>query len=97
MKINPVSLNQLPVGGKDKVQSDNMAESFKDMLNTALDKVNKIQHSADNTITKFSTGQIEDIHQVMAAVEEANLALKLTVQIRNKILDSYREIMRMQV
>jgi flagellar hook-basal body complex protein FliE len=97
MKVNPIATSHLPIGNKGNAASENMAESFKDMLNTALDKVNKVQTSADQAIQKFSTGQIEDIHQVMTAVEEANLALRLTIQIRNKILDSYREIMRMQV
>jgi flagellar hook-basal body complex protein FliE len=95
MKIDPISTRQVPL--LEKAPAANMAESFKEMLTDALDKVNKVQHSADQAIQKFSTGQIEDVHQVMAAVEEANLALKLTVQIRNKLLESYREIMRMQV
>jgi flagellar hook-basal body complex protein FliE len=96
MKINPLSHNGLsPVKGNGR--PENLVDSFKDLLNNALDKVNRIQQQADATINKFSTGEIEDIHQVMIAVEEANLALKLTIQVRNKILESYREIMRMQV
>lgn len=97
MKVNPLAQSNLPVGDKLQVRQENLADSFKDMLSDALTKVNGIQQSADTAIKKFSTGEVEDIHEVMIKVEEANLALKLTIQIRNKILESYREIMRMQV
>lgn len=96
MKINPLTQTGLGMA-KGNGKPENLVDSFKDLLNNALDKVNRIQHQADTTISKFSTGEIEDIHQVMIAVEEANLALQLTIQVRNKILESYREIMRMQV
>ena len=84
MKIDPISTRQITL--PDKAPAANMAESFKEMLTDALDKVNKVQHSADQAIQKFSTGQIEDIHQVMAAVEEANLHLPLTAYLRVAIV-----------
>ena len=97
MNIDRIAGGVLPKGVSENVRRDDLADSFKDLLSNALDKVNRVQHNADAAIKKFSTGEIEDIHQVMIAVEEANLALKLTIQIRNKILESYQEIMRMQV
>jgi flagellar hook-basal body complex protein FliE len=72
-------------------------EQFKEMLYDAIDNVSDLQRNADELMTKLATGEAEDLHQVMIAVEKVNLALQLTLQIRNKMLEAYQEIMRMQV
>jgi flagellar hook-basal body complex protein FliE len=72
-------------------------EEFKEMLYDAIDTVSDLQRNADELMTKLAIGETQDIHQVMIAVEEVNLALQLTLQIRNKMLEAYQEIMRMQV
>lgn len=82
--------------GKSTVKNDSTM-SFKDMLAQALDTVNNLQLNADLMAQKVATGEITDIHQVLMAVEEVNLGLQLTMQIRNKIIEAYQEIMRMQV
>lgn len=71
--------------------------SFKELLASAVETVNDLQMNADRMTRKLATGEVKDIHSVMIAVEEANIALELTVQIRNKVVDAYQEIMRMQV
>jgi flagellar hook-basal body complex protein FliE len=45
----------------------------------------------------FAAGRTDNIHQVMIAAEKSDIALQFTMQIRNKILDAYNEIMRMQI
>jgi flagellar hook-basal body complex protein FliE len=71
--------------------------SFKDMLAQALDTVNNLQINADRMAQKLATGEAKDIHEVLMAVEEVSVGLQLTMQIRNKIIEAYQEIMRMQV
>ncbi len=71
--------------------------SFKDMLAQALDTVNNLQINADRMAQKLATGEAKDIHEVLMAIEEVNIGLQLTMQIRNKIIEAYQEIMRMQV
>lgn len=73
------------------------APSFKDMLAQALDTVNNLQINADHMAQKLATGEAKDVHEVLMAVEEVNVGLQLTMQIRNKIIEAYQEIMRMQV
>ncbi|HHX74335.1 MAG TPA: flagellar hook-basal body complex protein FliE [Firmicutes bacterium] len=70
---------------------------FAGMLKDALGEVNKLQVKADEAALQLANGQAEDVHQVMIAVEQAMLAMQLTVQIRNKILEAYQEIARMQI
>jgi flagellar hook-basal body complex protein FliE len=71
--------------------------SFSDYLSDALNKVNDYQVQSQEANEKLATGEISDIHSVMIAGEKAELTLQLTLAIRNKIMDAYSEIMRMQV
>jgi len=77
----------------DKVAGGNFAAQ----LNEALNEVNALQVKADDMATKLALGQIDDIHQVTIAMEKATLSLQLAVQVRNKMVEAYQEISRMQV
>ncbi len=72
-------------------------ENFTDVLNNALNQVVNDVKSADDLSNKLATGDVKDLHQVMIAMEKADLGVQLTVQVRNKIVEAYQEIMRMQV
>lgn len=87
----------ITTGDVNKTKSNNPIGSFKDVFSDALNKVNDLQNNADDMKVKLATGEVNDIHTVMIASEKASLALQLTVQIRNKLVDAYQEIMRMQV
>jgi len=70
---------------------------FEDMLKESLDKVNTLQGEADKSIEGIVTGKGTDLHNTMIAIEKADLSFNLMVQVRNKLLAAYEEIMRMQV
>tara|TARA_Y100000588_G_scaffold224907_1_gene238840 strand:- start:96 stop:413 length:318 start_codon:yes stop_codon:yes gene_type:complete len=71
--------------------------SFADTLAQSLDKVNKLQKEADVAIQDFATGDTRNIHETMIAVSKADVAFRLTMQVRNKMVEAYQEVMRMQV
>lgn len=71
--------------------------SFGEYLNTALMKVTELENQADQLKEDFALGKNDNIPEVLIAGEKANVALQFTMQIRNKILDAYSEIMRMQI
>jgi len=71
--------------------------SFAQVFEKALGEVDALQKRAEAMSQAYATGQVQDLHQVMIALEEASLALQLTLQVRNKLLDGFQEIMRMQV
>lgn len=54
-------------------------------------------HSADAAVRRLAAGEGEDLHRVMLQLEKAKLSLSLTVQVRNRLLESYQEVMRMQI
>lgn len=88
----------LPPGGQEKQEKappENL--SFAQILAQQLDQVNIAQIKADETTKQFLAGNIQDVHQVMIAAQEAKITLQLAVEIRNKIIEAYQEISRMPV
>lgn len=73
------------------------AHSFSELMRTSFDQVNEYQHEADRAVNELVAGRSKNIHETMLTIERADTSLKLMTQVRNKILDAYREIMRMQV
>jgi|GEM_PF-1503887 len=76
----------------DKSQS----ESFKNVLSNALQEVDGLQKKAEEIVFEFSAGRVENVHDVMVALEKADLGLKMAVEVRNKLMDGYREIMNLR-
>lgn len=98
MAVNSIqNMNtMMPLASKAaKVSQDNIAISFTDFFSQALDKVNELQKQSQQQTEDFAVGKTDNIHQVLIAAEKADVALQMTLQIRNKILDAYNEIMRM--
>ncbi len=72
-------------------------KTFSDVLRKSVETVNQDQVEANKAIGELVAGRTKNIHETMLTIERADTSLKLMMQVRNKILDAYREIMRMQV
>lgn len=72
-------------------------ESFGNLLTNAIENLNRLDNTASQAVAKLAAGEDVDIHQVMIAVQEADIAFQLALQVRNKLVDAYHEVMRMQV
>jgi len=72
------------------------APKFDEMLKGFLTDVNHMQNYADESIQKMVAGEIKDVHQVMLAVGEAKVAFNLMLEIRNKTMDAYNELIKMR-
>ncbi len=72
------------------------APNFGEMLTGFLTDVNHMQNYADQSIQKVMSGEIKDVHQVMLAMGEAKVAFNLMLEIRNKTLEAYNELIRMR-
>lgn len=72
-------------------------KGFGNYLKDALKEVNRLETQADTLTKRLAAGDNVDIHDVMIATEKANIALQLTLQVRNKAVEAYNEIMRMQI
>jgi flagellar hook-basal body complex protein FliE len=62
-----------------------------------VNKVNDLQVKADSAIQQLATGEAKNLHEVMLAVEKSGVSFQFLTQVRNKALEAYQEIMRMQV
>ncbi len=72
-------------------------QSFKELLTDSIKRVNEMQLEADQAINRLATGETENIAEVMTAVEKADLAFRLLMQIRNKLVEAYEEIRQMRI
>lgn len=70
---------------------------FTDRLSTAVQQVNALQQGANTQAELIATGQTQDLQQAVVAIEKADLALELTVQVTQKAVQAYQEISRLQV
>jgi flagellar hook-basal body complex protein FliE len=70
---------------------------FKSLLAGAIDRVEKSQNQAAQSVDRYLSGESEDLHTTALATQRAELALDMFVQTRNKVVAAYQEIMRMQM
>jgi flagellar hook-basal body complex protein FliE len=78
---------------KDKGSNLSFPQVFKEMVQNT----NDLESQAAQIAEKFALGEVTDIHEVMIAAEEAGVALNLVMEIRNKLIEAYQEMMRMPV
>lgn len=92
-----IAAPKIDVGELDSTYKTSSNMSFSEMLTQSLKDVNNLQMEANKAMEKLATGQTKDIHETMLAAEHAELAFKTMNQVRMKVLDAYKEIMRMQI
>jgi flagellar hook-basal body complex protein FliE len=73
------------------------AGSFQAVLSEAIGRVNQFQENSQNAIEKFLSGEDEEVHKVALATQQAELSFDLFLQMRNKVVSAYQEVMRMQM
>lgn len=103
--IQPIQMPAFPVAPPVTPVADTAAHvasevaptSFKDLLKGALQDLNASQLNGTNAMKELATGEAKNLHEVVLAMEQAGLTLQYAVQIRNKMLEAYQEIIRMQV
>ncbi len=71
--------------------------NFGEMLENSLKQVNKIQIDSENMKKELALGKVDNLHDVSIASEKANIALQVTMSVRGKVVEAYKEIMRIQI
>lgn len=96
MNVNGIGINSI---GKmtGTGNANDAGGSFKDIMENQMDKLNQSQINADQMTEAFIKGEVDDLHAVMIATEEARLSLDLALQVRNKVVEAYKEISNMQL
>ena len=99
MRIETLQLMPVKASFVDTIGNQQQVEtkSFGEFLSDSLKEVNTLKKQSEVANMKLAAGQVEDISEVVIAGEKASIAVQLTMQVRNKIVEAYQEIMRMQV
>lgn len=99
-QITPINLISSINGAKSVTKPDQVGKStgdFGELLSKALNTVAQSENKADNAIAQLAAGEEIELHQVMLAMQEADITFQIAVQMRNKLVEAYQDIMRMQV
>lgn len=96
MKISQISSQVSKLSNK-KEEEVSTGSSFGNVLSQQLDRLEKTQAQADLLAQDFAAGKPVDLHEVMIAAEEARITLEMTLQLRNKAIDAYKEVTNMQL
>ncbi len=100
-RISPFKLNQPTILRNDsipqRVTPSEAHQKFSSALKGAIDELNNSQIQSDIATNKFITGEITNIHDVMIAAQKASVTRQAAIEVRNKVIDAYKEIMRMQI
>lgn len=100
-----ISTEFRPVSGIDSLDGTAAADKssageaggFAEALSDAISRVENYRAHADKTVNQFLTGQDEELHKVAVATQQAELSFDLFLQVKNKVVQAYQEIMRMQL
>ncbi len=90
--ISPITTNQN--SNQNKIVEN---KSFEGMLNDAISEVNKTQVEGYEAMEGIATGNVKNLQEAVQKIEEAELSLKLALEVKNKAVNAYKEVMRMQV
>jgi len=95
--INFLLPNKLDTTNANKAEKPEASVDFSTMLKDALKDVNDAQLTADDAVQKVLNGETKDIHSTMIALQKADVSLKMMLEVRNKIMEAYQEVMRTQI
>lgn len=80
-----------------KLEAGRGGPNFSQVLKTAIEEVSGLEREADTALQKLATGSSDNIHEAMIALQKANLSFKAMMEVRDKLISAYKEIMRTPV
>lgn len=95
MQITPI--NRVDASAENISKAGSSKDSFLNILSDAVENANISETEDVIQTAKLISGEDSDLHSAMAAMEKADLSIQFTVQVRNKIIEAYNEVMRMQI
>jgi len=87
----PVPDSLTPTGATDS------SNAFSSILTNTISSLQSVQNSADSAVQQFLTGENDDLHTTVLATQRAEMAFELGLQVRNKVVSAYQEVMKMQL
>ncbi len=79
------------------VEAGGTVKNFSDVLKKAVSDLNALESDSSEKVNSLVTGRLENVHDVMIAMEKSKIGLNMAIEVRNKFIEGYKEIMRMQI
>ena len=96
--LNPATaVAQIPTDTSTAAASGGSSNSFGSIVKDAVDSLGKTQRASEQEMARAVTGESPDLHRTIIALQTADLGFQFALQVRNKVINAYEEIMRMQV
>lgn len=95
IKLNNLDINSISPNSAVSKKASN--KNFMDTMKEVIDEVNKDQKTSEKALSDVATGQIKDLHQAAIAIGKAETSMKVMLEVRNKAINAYKEILRTQV
>lgn len=95
--ISALSSIESSVQDKSIFAGNNITDSFTQALNRELGQIDQQIHRADQAVRQLAVGEADNLHQVMLAITKAQTSFELAVQVRNRMVDGVKEMMRMSI
>lgn len=96
---NDISLSK-PLSGvssSSPIKAEDSKGEFSKLLKKSIDELNQAQETSDKALADMASGQIKDLHQAAIAIGKAETSMKLMLEVRNKAISAYKEILRTQI
>ncbi len=99
MNISSISnvIGSLSLNNKTVTEDENSDKSFQSMLNDAITDVNNQQVKGYDAMQGIATGKVTNLQEAVQKIEEAELSMKLALEVKNKAISAYKEIIKMQI
>ena len=93
------SISPLSIADATKIKQPAGTENndFSAILQSALGDVNEKQKTADTALGQIATGQVKDLHQAAIAIDKAEISMKVMLEVRNKAINAYKELLKTQI
>ena len=96
MNISPIA-PPAPIQIDSPLGGSSSTGQFRDILKSAIDQVENSSSQADQSVNQFLSGEGDDLHSTIMSVQRADLEFQLAMQVKNKVVSAYQEVMRMQL
>lgn len=96
-RLSPTAQNQIDLKPNLSMNDTKTKMNFSETLKQAIEQVNQSQIESDNMTEALATGKNVELHDVMITAQKASVTMSLAIEVRNKTIEAYQEMMRMQV
>ena len=97
LAVTPQLVNGFGYPAERVVDAEKTGKNFGAMLKDAVREVDGLHKASEQTVKDFANGKVEDVHEVMVALNKADVSFRMVLEIRNKLVEAYQEVMRLTV